>query len=120
MEDHPCRFEIGSRLIETARGDQHLGAIGEAQATKHAVATQIGEPRGDVELGEGLGELAVLGQMRAVVAPDAHELEEILRSLGVVESAGVVAVVGDVVAVDASDHRQHRVRRGQGLVVALP
>ena len=120
MEDGAGRLEVGDRLVEAAGGDQRLGAIRQAQPAEHSVAAEVGEPGGDVELGQGLGELAVFGEVRAIVAADPHELEEVVRPLGVLEAEGVVAMLGDVVAVDAGDHREHRVGGRQGLVVIGP
>ena len=97
-----------------------LRHVGQAQPAEHPVAAEIGELRRDIELVEGFVVLAVFGEMRAVVAAQAHELEEILCPLGVLERTDIVAMMSDVVAVDASDHRQHGVCRREGFVVACP
>ena len=78
---------------------------------------QLGGRDRQVELGDGLGVLSLLGEPAAPVGADAHDLGDVAGALGVVEGDVVEAGVGREVAVQGGEHRPRRVRRGECAVV---
>ena len=81
-------------------------------------AGQVGQRDRGVQLGHGVGVVALLDELRTPVGPDPDDLQRVAAAFGVVQGDAVVHVVAAPVTVERGQHRRRRVGRGQRAAVA--
>jgi hypothetical protein len=79
------RREVGGGLLEAPQPPRRLAPVVEREHAQRGEPGEVGEAHRRVQLGERLGVVALLQESGSAVGPDADELQDVARPLGVIQ-----------------------------------